>query len=95
MKHVVIAISLAFAPHAALADDSEVGRGLSMLEDGVGLLLEGLLSELEPRLSQLEEALGELNAYHAPEILPNGDILIRRRTPIETPEPEPGKEIDL
>lgn len=95
MRHILFAISLAFAPHAALADDSDVGRGLSMLEEGVGLMLQGLLSEIEPRLSQLEEALGELNAYHPPEILPNGDILIRRRTPVEPPAPEPGQEIEL
>lgn len=95
MKHVLIAMSLAFAPHAALADDGEMDRGLSMLEEGVGLMLQGLLSEIEPRLSQLEEAIDELNAYHPPEILPNGDILIRRRTPNEPPAPEPGEEIEL
>ena len=95
MRHILIAISMAFAPHAALGDDGDMDRGLSLLEDGVGLVLQGLLSEIEPRLSQLEDALGELNAYHPPEILPNGDILIRRRTPDEPPAPQRGDEIEL
>jgi hypothetical protein len=35
----------------------------------------------------LQDALGNLNAYHAPEILPNGDIIIRRKTPAELVTP--------
>ena len=38
--------------------------------------------------------VGDLSAYHAPEVLPNGDIIIRRKTPQET-EPLPEGEIEL
>lgn len=34
---------------------------------------------LGPTLSALQDALGDLQMYHPPEVLPNGDILIRRR----------------
>lgn len=93
MKHFAFAAALTVTPLPALAEDSDVDRGLSLLEEGAALMLEGLLAEIEPRLLQLEEAIDGLNAYHPPEVLPNGDIIIRRRHP--TRADEPGGEIDL
>lgn len=64
--------------------------------------LEGLAEDAGPMLERLREDLGEtfgdMNAYHAPEILPNGDILIRRKTPSDPDLPvEPNEDgsIDL
>ncbi|WP_323766179.1 hypothetical protein [Marinovum sp.] len=56
--------------------------------------LEGMAREIEPNLRsfvrEMGPALRELmtevedwSAYHPPEILPNGDIIIRRKTPQE------------
>ena len=63
--------------------------------------LEGALNELDLSDLNLKEldlggfTLGDLNAYHAPEILPNGDIIIRRkRSDPVAPDPETG-EIEL
>lgn len=64
--------------------------------------LEGLAEELEPALRSfamemgpaLRDLLAEVedwSMYHPPEILPNGDIIIRRKSPdepIQTPEGE-------
>lgn len=75
-----------------------MAQGFSLLEEGARLMLRGLMAELEPMLSDLEGALSDLSAYHAPEVLPNGDILLRRKVPLapETPaEPAPGEEIDI
>lgn len=95
MKHFVLAAALTLLTSPVLADESDVGRGLSLLEEGASLMLQGLLSEIEPRLLQLEDAIEGLNAYHPPEVLPNGDIIIRRRDPKDLSTPDPGGEIDL
>lgn len=94
--------------HAANDDRSEMSEGVDLLEQGARLLLRGLMQELAPALREMESGLRELEAlmgdfslYHAPEILPNGDILIRRRTPVAPPPdqgeaaPAPGEEIEL
>lgn len=51
---------------------------LGAARDGVGRLLEGL--------DAIGIGLADLAGYHAPVLLPNGDILIRRRLP---PDHEP------
>lgn len=69
--------------------------------------LEGMAEEMEPALRDFARKMGpafaellgkidDLSNYHAPEMLPNGDIIIRRKTPLE-PEPEvaPGEEIEI
>lgn len=63
-------------------------------------LLRGFMTEVEPQMRELERGfsalepelqrfLGQLHdmtQYHPPEILPNGDILIRRRDGADLPE---------
>ncbi|MGO4916245.1 AAA+ family ATPase [Pseudogemmobacter sp. W21_MBD1_M6] len=75
------------APPPAAGD---VEEGMNLLSEGTKLLLRGLLGEVEPAMRELQDALGNLNAYHAPEILPNGDIIIRRKTPAELVTPDEG-----
>ncbi len=71
-----------------------MSEGLDLLSEGTRLLLEGLVDELGPALEGLREGLSDLNAYHPPEMLPNGDIIIRRKTPLEKGEiPEGGVEL--
>lgn len=90
----VLCAALLAAP--ANAQDGDMSEGLNLLEEGTKLLLRGLMSEMGPAMEQmsddLREALGNLSAYHAPEFLPNGDILIRRKTPLQA-EPDPDVEI--
>ena len=71
---------------------------------GGGALAQSLVQERAPSdepagrigrlLGDLTQMLGDVSGWQAPEILPNGDILIRRRQPVEggeTPEdPPPG-----
>lgn len=77
-------------PPAAGPASGDVEEGMNLLSEGTKLLLRGLLGEVEPAMRDLQDALGNLNAYHAPEILPNGDIIIRRKTPAELVTPEEG-----
>jgi hypothetical protein len=86
-------------------------RGLRLFMDGLTQEMEPALRDLQdlaedtaPFLRSLQQELADvvtdLDAYQAPEILPNGDILIRRRDPLEGDEVEeleenPDGSIDL
>ncbi|WP_146257640.1 hypothetical protein [Roseinatronobacter thiooxidans] len=55
--------------------------------------LERDFTALEPELQRLLQNLRDMTQYHPPEILPNGDILIRRRQGGDTaPEPAPDQD---
>lgn len=54
--------------------------------------LRNFLTEMGPALRGILEEVEDWSAYHPPEILPNGDIIIRRKTPADAPE---GDEIEL
>ena len=93
---LTLSAALLVTPAMAAEHESELKEGMDLLSEGTKLLLRGLMGEIEPALRELEGALGEMNAYHPPEVLPNGDILIRRKEPrIVTPPLSEDGEIDL
>jgi len=53
------------------------------------------MDEMGPALQQLAEMIGDFRNYHAPEMPPNGDIIIRRKSPEELALPAPGEEIEI
>lgn len=76
------------------ADD--IDHGASLLDQGAQLLLKGLLDQVTPALKDLGRQFGDLSDYQLPEILPNGDVLIRRKVPLVPVLPgTPGNGIDL
>ncbi|MEP2782984.1 MAG: hypothetical protein ABJO67_04845 [Pseudoruegeria sp.] len=89
------------------ADTTETEEGPSLVEEGLQLFLRDLLEEMEPTfddlreftkemgpaLEELREKLGDMSDYHTPEVLDNGDIIIRRKTPLEVPLKEGEIEI--
>ncbi len=95
-------------PPAGGSSDSAPDEGLSLMEQGLRLFMRGMQKEIEPAMRDLEGALRELQPallellrlvddftnYHPPEILPNGDIIIRRKRPDEMIAPE-GGEIEI
>ncbi len=91
MKRILTLIVAGSLALPALADtpapqpDNELSRGAEMLSDGAKLLLRGLLAESAEGWGQLTDWLDDLSQYEAPEMLPNGDILIRRKLPIAPP----------
>ncbi|MEM7440494.1 MAG: hypothetical protein AAF393_12915 [Pseudomonadota bacterium] len=113
MRHLIAPTATAFLVSLpAQADDSQMDDFLKRFEDmskEAQTLMERWAEDLAPKLEELAPALedlmakmGDLSAYHPPEVLPNGDIIIRRKSPQErnqTPEvpstPEPGGEIEL
>ncbi len=52
----------------------------------VGPSLRSFMEEMGPALTDLVDQVEDWSAYHPPEILPNGDIIIRRKQPEETPQ---------
>ena len=55
-------------------------------------VLEGLGEEIGPKITELFALVDDFTNYDMPVVLPNGDILIRRNTPLTpgiTPEPAP------
>ncbi|MDJ0825536.1 MAG: hypothetical protein QNJ16_08545 [Rhodobacter sp.] len=80
-----VCLCLAATPLAAQDKDSDLREGMDLLSEGTKLLLRGLMGEIEPALRELEGALRDMHAYHPPEVLPNGDIIIRRKVPLTAP----------
>ncbi len=95
-------------PPAGGPSENASDDGLSLMEQGLRLFMQGMQKEIEPAMRDLEGALRELQPallellrlvddftnYHPPEILPNGDIIIRRKRPEEMIAPE-GGEIEI
>ena len=88
----MLAFILAATPVPAQDTGSE---GRDLMAEALRLFMRGLMEEMEPAFDDLNSLLENFDAYHPPEILPNGDIIIRRRTPLDrNPEGEDG-EIEL
>jgi hypothetical protein len=62
-------------------------RLLDDLAERMAPLLDEFSERIDPFLSELRTLLGDLSGWEAPEVLPNGDILIRRRPAPALPEP--------
>ncbi len=99
-----LALALAVSPAVAQEGREEMRKGVQLLSEGLQLLLRGLADEIGPILLEIQGRIIDLSLYEPPEILPNGDIIIRRKVPPgeEPPapqdppaEPEPGEEIEL
>ena len=106
MKHIALTLALAATPLPAMAQDSDIPPALKDLAESMRELLEGFTNdvaplmeefsdEVTPMFERLAEELKGLNAYHPPEVLPNGDIIIRRKTPEEGEAPaDPKSDAD-
>ncbi|GAB5437696.1 MAG: hypothetical protein FalmKO_28210 [Falsiruegeria mediterranea] len=70
----------------------------SMLEmaEQFGPSMLSFLEQMGPALTDLVDEVQDWSAYHAPEMLPNGDIIIRKKRPEEqvpeTAEPDGAPE---
>ncbi|WP_298497500.1 AAA+ family ATPase [uncultured Maritimibacter sp.] len=101
---VLMALPVIAKPAAAQADTESAETGREKIGEGFRMLLDGLADELGPLSEDVADAwrdmlddIEDLNAYEAPERLPNGDIIIRRKVPL--PEGEatevPGEGTEL
>ncbi len=90
----LLAVTL-MAPPAQAQEAPTPKDGAEALAEGFRLLLEGLASEMEPLADDMTEiwrdflnGVEELPAYDPPEVLPNGDIIIRRKSDTVPPKTE-------
>lgn len=94
---LALVLAALLAPPAP-AQDSGAGRFEELgreLDDSLRDLddsLRGLMDRLGPGLAELLGRLEDLGGYERPEVLPNGDILIRRKRPLPETAPAPAPE---
>lgn len=62
-------------------DWEELRKGLEGLSQGTQEFFESWVEELGPMLNSLRDKVDDLQNYESPEVLPNGDIIIRRKSP--------------
>lgn len=79
---------LAAMPAMAQDQDSpprnpDLSEGAELLSEGMKLFLKGLMAEGEAGWGKLIDWLDDVTLYEAPERLPNGDIIIRRKVPLD------------
>lgn len=90
-------------PETETTPEADLRRGLELLGQGAREMLEGLMDEMRPLLEEevvpmlerLSALVDDLSHYQLPELLPNGDILIRRAPdapPLQEPRPGTGTE---
>ncbi|MEM6463990.1 MAG: hypothetical protein AAF724_18945 [Pseudomonadota bacterium] len=89
MRWIILTVSLGLATPVAAEDDE---RGRDMMAEALGLFMQGFIAEMEPAIDGFQGFLQDFNAYHPPEVLPNGDIIIRRKSPVEIDD---GGDIEL
>ncbi|MCB2129477.1 MAG: hypothetical protein KDE03_10475 [Rhodobacteraceae bacterium] len=53
------------------------------------------MAEMGPAIGRMIELMDDVKNYQAPEILPNGDIIIRRKPLSEQTQPVPGDQIEI
>ncbi|MGI3170455.1 hypothetical protein ACRARG_14995 [Pseudooceanicola sp. C21-150M6] len=74
-------------------------RDMQRLAEEHGPALMSFIEEMGPALSELFQDIKDFSAYEAPEILPNGDIIIRKKLPepphVEEAKPDENGQIDL
>jgi hypothetical protein len=75
--------SIGLSAPAALAQDSTMQDAQKQAVEGIGKLLEAL-----------QLFVKSVPQYSAPEVLPNGDIILRRVNPEKKPVPETPKTDD-
>lgn len=72
---------------------------LSGLAEDLAPAMRQFAQEMGPKLGEILEQVEDWNVYQAPEILPNGDIIIRRKPdqPLVKPDSptEPAPQIEL
>lgn len=87
MLVIITALVLSAAPGIAQEnsqDDSqeEILRELDEFSKATRKFLESWIESIEPSLEYFKDTIGDLSLYQQPEILPNGDIIIRRKRPL-------------
>lgn len=68
---------------------------LMALAEDMEPALREFVSEMGPAFVELMGKIEDLSAYHPPEMLPNGDIIIRKKTPEELTDETKDSDIEI
>ena len=79
MRIAVFLLPLVLLSAPLQAQDGGESEGLDLMGEALKLFMRGLMEEMGPALDEMEGFLDNFDAYHPPEVLPNGDIIIRRK----------------
>ena len=77
MIYMLRAILILIVLTTPVMADNHEQQGRDLMSEALKLFMRGLMAEMEPAMEGMEGLLEDLSAYHPPEILPNGDIIIR------------------
>ena len=96
MKHLTTftaAAFLALSPPAQATEQdwSDFEDLMKRFSEDTQAFLHDWLTELTPMLESLRDKIDDLSNYEKPEVLPNGDIIIRRKPDKPTPLPPPAE----
>ena len=61
-------------------------KDLEGLAERMGPEVKRFVDEMGPAFADLMEKIDDFSAYHPPELLPNGDIILRKKSPDEMQE---------
>lgn len=86
MKRAVLIAFLGLAAPLHAQDAEPDAEGRDLMGEALRLFMKGLMQEMEPAMEDFQGFLENFDAYHPPEVLPNGDIIIRRKRPLDAGE---------
>lgn len=78
-----------------MSDLDPVLEDFKAMAEEFGPKMQALMSEMGPKLAELADKLDDIAYYEAPELLPNGDIIIRRKPDAPAYQPPQDTEIEL
>ncbi|MEO0343205.1 MAG: hypothetical protein AAF198_07180 [Pseudomonadota bacterium] len=86
MKHIAPLFLAAVLAIPAQAQDEipppsiwDLFTEMEQLAEDALPMMRGWMDRLAPQLEALGSSIGDLSQYEAPEVLPNGDIIIRKK----------------
>ncbi len=89
MKHFLYIALIPFLMATPAESDpknwEDLRKGLEELSEDTQKFFENWVDELGPLLNSLRDKIDDLGEYEPPEVLPNGDIIIRRKPKPKVP----------
>jgi hypothetical protein len=86
MLYIILVTIFAASPAQSDPKDwEELRKGLEELSQGTQEFFESWVDDLGPLLNSLRDKVDDFQNYEKPEVLPNGDIIIRKKPKPKTP----------
>lgn len=77
--------------------EEELSPGVQQLQEmaeNFGPALQDFMLQMGPALADIASEVQDWSRYELPEVLPNGDIMIRRKPDAPTPDAQPNEGAD-